>query len=319
MLDTAERSKIYPMTDLSPVRWPAGYWTRPAAHADAPLIHRLMTACEGELPAGSGPDAVAADLARPGLDPALDTLLVLSSSGQPAGRAWVHGGRRCEIDVHPAHQGRGLGSSLLDWAEARARRVGSERLAQTIHGDDRTAAACLLRSRGYGPFVTQWLLETALAARPATPEPPAGITVRPFRPGDEHAAYQLTEDAFGAWQKRRKPFEEWARLTVERPAFARELSPVAFDGDRMVGVVLALDVPGSDEGYVDRVAVREDHRNRGIARLLLEESFRGFLQRGRSTCTLWTHSETGALSLYQRMGMRVRQTSTVYGKALVSG
>src|SRR3712207_7256319 len=51
----------------------------------------------------------------------------------------------------------------------------------------------------------------------------AGVTVRPFRPGDERAAHRLTEDAFGAWQKRRKPYAEWARLTVDRTDFAPAL------------------------------------------------------------------------------------------------
>lgn len=151
---------------------------------------------------------------------------------------------------------------LLDWAEARARRTGSERLSQTISNEDR-AAVQLLRSRGYEPFVTQWLLEIALAAEPAVPAPPPGITVRWFRPGDEQAAYRLTEDAFDEWQKRRKSYQEWARRTVERDTFAPALSPVAFAGDQMVGAVLSLSVPGSDEGYVERVAVRNDHRNRG--------------------------------------------------------
>jgi mycothiol synthase len=33
-------------------------------------------------------------------------------------------------------------------------------------------------------------------------------------------------------------------------------------------------------------------------------------------CTLWTHSDTGALSLYQRVAMTVRRSATVYGKTL---
>jgi hypothetical protein len=107
-------------------------------------------------------------------------------------------------------------------------------------------------------MVTAWRLEIAMPTEPAVPEPPAGITVRSFQPGDEGAAYQLTEDAFDEWQERRKSYQEWARLTVERATFAPSLR----------------------------------------------------------TCTLWTHSDTGALSLYERLGMTVRHSSTVYRKAL---
>ncbi|MGV9266744.1 GNAT family N-acetyltransferase [Kitasatospora sp. NPDC003701] len=300
---------------------PARYRSRAATPADAPAIHRLVAACERELLGDAGnraenaEDGVAADLALPGLDPAHDTLLVQDAAGAVVGRAWVHGGRRSKVDVHPAHRGEGLGAALLDWAEARARQLGSERLSQTLLDGDR-AAVELLRTRGYGAFVTQWLLEIPLPADPVVPAPPAGITVRPFRPGDERAAYVLTEDAFDEWQVRRKPYQEWARHTVERAAFAPALSPLAFADGQLVGAVLSLDVPGTGEGYIERVAVRRDHRNRGIARVLLLEAFRAFHRHGRRACTLWTHSETGALSLYERVGMTIRLSSTVYGKPL---
>ncbi|MFF1906251.1 GNAT family N-acetyltransferase [Kitasatospora sp. NPDC058218] len=300
---------------------PTRYRSRAATPADAPAIHRLVTACERDLlgdawiRAENAADGVAADLALPDLDPVRDTLLVQDAAGAVVGRAWVHGGRRSKVDVHPAHRGEGLGGALLDWAEARARQLGSERLSQTLLDGDRAAVA-LLRTRGYGAFVTQWLLEYPLPAEPVVPAPPAGITVRPFRPGDERAAYLLTEDAFDEWQVRRKPYEEWARHTVERAAFAPALSPLAFADGQLVGAVLSLDVPESGEGYVERVAVRRDHRNRGIARALLLEAFRDFQRHGRRACTLWTHSETGALALYERVGMTIRSSSTVYGKPL---
>ncbi|MFF1838159.1 GNAT family N-acetyltransferase [Streptomyces sp. NPDC058231] len=308
------------MNDLSVPRLPAGYRSRPASVADAGEIHRLVAACERELlgSAETGLDAVTADLVRPGPGAAVDTLLVYGPAGELAGRVWLNGGRKCAIDVHPGHQGRGLGGRLLDWAEDRARRAGSGRLAQTVSGSDRAAVA-LLRTRGYGPFVTQWQMEIVMPAEPGVAETPEGITVRTFRHGDERAAHRLTEDAFDEWQQRRKSYDEWARLTVERPTFATAASHMAFAGDEMIGAVLALDTQSSAEGYIDRVAVRADHRHRGIAGALLRETFRTFYLRGQSTCTLWTHSGTSALPLYERVGMTVRRTSAVYGKALTTG
>ncbi|WP_441248004.1 GNAT family N-acetyltransferase [Kitasatospora sp. McL0602] len=306
------------MTDLPPPRVPAGYRSRPATPADVPAIHRLVADCERDLLGcvDTDLDTVAADLARPGLQLASDTRLVLDPAGQPVAWAWVD--RRSEVDVHPGHRGLGLGASLLDWVEARAQQAGTERLVQTVSDND-LAAVALLRSRGYGAYAIAWLLEIALPAEPVQPELPAGIVIRPFRPGDEHAAHQLTEDAFDEWQQRRKSYEEWALLTVERATFAPAVSSVAFDGDLMVGAALALDVPGTGDGYIERVAVRGDHRNRGIARALLRRTFDGFHQQGRQACTLWTHSGTGALSLYERVGMTVRRSSTVHAKALPAG
>lgn len=294
---------------------PSGYRARPATAGDAGAIHRLVAACERELygQVKTDPGGVAAVFARPGLVPERDTLLVHDRAGQPAARAWVN--RRSEVDVHPDHRRRGLGAALLAWAEARARQTASEQIVQVVPDAD-AAATALLRSRGYEPLATEWLLEYAMPEEPSAPKPPAGITVRPFHPGDEHEVHQLIEDAFAAWQQRRRSYQEWALLTVERPAFAPALSTLAFTDGQLVGAVLSLDIPETGEGRIEQVAVRRDHRNRGIARLLLTHTFRAFHQQGRRACTLGTHSDTGALDLYLRVGMNIRHSSTVHRKRL---
>ncbi|MEV6112827.1 GNAT family N-acetyltransferase [Streptomyces sp. NPDC052109] len=307
------------MADPRPQWLPVGYRCRAATTADVDAIHGLVAACERDLfgRPETAPDRLAAELTRPGPGPESGALLVCDGAGGPAGYGWVKGSR-ARVHVHPAHRGRGLGGALLGWTETRARHLGGDRLAQTVPDADRAAAA-LLRAGGYSRLVTEWLLEIALPHAPRVPGPPAGITVRPFRHGDEQAVYRLTEDAFDEWQPRRKSYPEWARHTVGRGTFLPAASPLAFAGDQVVGAVLSLDVPGHDEGYVERVAVRRDHRGQGIAGTLLREAFRAFHHLGRPACTLWTHSATGALPLYERLGMTVRHSSTVHGKALVTG
>ncbi|MFF9347725.1 GNAT family N-acetyltransferase [Streptomyces sp. NPDC014734] len=293
------------------LRLPLGYRSRPATTEDVPAIHALVTACERQVHgrARSDSGAVAADLARPGLVPGTDTVLVLDPAGRLAARAWVD--RRSEVDVHPDHRGRGLGAALLGWTLERARQAGSARVVQTVADAD-TDAVALLRAHGYEPLVTAWLLEFVMSAGPTVPRPPAGITVRPFRAGDGPAVHVLVQDAFDEWQERRQAYEEWAAHTVDRPTFAPRQSALAFAGNQLVGAALALDVPGTGEGYLEQVAVRRDHRGRGIARLLLRHAFRDFHRTGRGACTLWTHSDTGALDLYLRVGMTVRHSSTVF-------
>lgn len=294
---------------------PPGYRSRPATTDDVPAIHALVTACEREVYGRGQSDAgaVAADLARPGLVPESDTVLVFDSAGRLAARAWVD--RRSAVDVHPGHRGRGLGAALLTWTLARARETGAARVVQTVPDGD-TGAVALLRAHGYEPLVTAWLLEFAMSAEPPVPEPPAGVTVRPFRPGDWPAAHVLVQDAFDEWQERRQEYGEWAAHIVERRSFAPQRSALAFAGDQLVGAALALDVPGTDEGYLEQVAVRRDQRGRGIARALLRHTFRAFHRSGLRCCTLWTHSDTGALDLYLRVGMTVRHSSTVFAKDL---
>lgn len=302
------------MPDLEP-RLPTGYRARPVTADDTADVHHLVATCERALygRVQSDPGRIAAALARRGLIPELDTRLVHDRAGQLVARAWVN--RRCEVDVHPAHRGRGLGRALLAWAEARARQSGSARIVQTIPDSD-TDALALLRSRAYEPMVTEWLLEFPMQQEPAAPDMPAGITVRPFQAGDEHHAHQLVEDAFDEWQQRRKSYQEWAQHTVARSSFAPAMSTLAFAAGQLVGAVLALDLPDSGEAYIEQVAVRRDHRNRGIARFLLRTTFRACYRHERRTCTLSTHSETGALDLYLRVGMAVRHSSTVFRKDL---
>ncbi|GAB7035723.1 GNAT family N-acetyltransferase [Streptomyces sp. NPDC021749] len=152
---------------------PPGYRSRSVRDHDIPAIHALVTACEQEVYGRVRTDAgvIAADLARPGLVPESDTVLVHDRDGRLAARAWVD--RRSEIDVHPQHRGRGLGAALLDWAQTRARQAGSDGIVQTVPDAD-LAAVALLRSRGYEPLVTSWLLEFVMPDEPGVPGPPPG-------------------------------------------------------------------------------------------------------------------------------------------------
>lgn len=288
---------------------------RPATVDDAAAIHRLIAAAEQRWHGQTdrGPDAVAADLRRPLITLELDTRVIEAPDGELVAWAWVHGGRRAQVDVHPSYVGRGLGTQLLDWAETRAREHGSDWLAQTVDDAD-TAGTDLLRARGYDVLATNWLLE-----RPVTGEAPVlpeGVTLRPFAPGDAHVVHQVVQDAFDEWQPRRHEYDEWAGTSIERPSFDPEASPVAVAGDEIVGVVISLDLPDSPDGYVDQVAVRQDFRGRGLARALLTYAAAAAGRRDKQTLTLWTHSGTGALAMYERLGMSVRRSTTVFRTAL---
>lgn len=281
--------------------------TRPATLDDAPAIHQLIAAEErawhGQVEAV--PDAVAADLRRPLIKLELDTRVATAPNGDLAGWVWVHGGRHAKIDVHPSYAGLGLGTQLLDWAEARAREIGTDWLAQIVDDSDQ-AGTGMLRSRGYEVLATNWLLE-----RPTAPQPPAppGIRLDAYDPARSHEVHELIEQAFAPFQPRAKSYDEWAELTVARSTFLPQASTLAYADDQLVGAVIALD---GEEGYVEQLAVQADQRNKGIARAMLDRTCAEFLRNGRATCILWTHSGTGALAMYERLGMRVRRSTTVY-------
>jgi len=153
----------------------------------------------------------------------------------------------------------------------------------------------------------------------ATPEVtvPDGIELRPYQAADARAVYQVIEDAFNEWPDREPTtFEGWAAHVISHPAFAPELSRLAFEGSELVGVALCDDYEGQDEGWVPQVATKATHRHRGIARALLQSAFAAFHATGRRQVGLSTDTRTGALTLYERIGMRVRRTYTSWAKDL---
>ena len=286
---------------------------RAATLADAPAIHDLVSAAELDHNgrAEEGLDGVVADLRRPAIDLTRDTRVIHNAGGELAGWGWVHLGRRARVDVHPRHRGAGLGTELLAWVHDRSRQLGSVRVGQNVSDADRPAAE-LLRAHGYAGKATNWLLEIDLADEPVLPALPAGLSIRPFAPGDETVVHQVVQDAFDEWQQRRHPYDEWARRTIERDTFVPALSPLAIRDGTVVGALVSLLVPGRPWGYVDELAVRADSRHQGIARILLRHAFQGFYRYGRRTASLWTHTDTGALSLYERVGLTVRRSATHY-------
>ena len=256
---------------------------------------------------------VVADFGRLDYDVTKD--LVLVYDGETA-VAWADVYKdRSERDVRPSHHRRGIGTALARWSEERARELGVERISQTVT-DHNADARELLLANGYEATRWAWILEIRFDGPPPEQPTPPGISIRPYDDRDAHDAYELVEEAFGEWEGRRPmTFDEWAWLP-RHEAFAPELSRLAFEGDELVGVVLAFDYTSADEGWVQQVATRASHRNRGIARALLYETFRAFHERGKARCGLSTDSRTGALALYERVGMHVRRSYTTYAKTL---
>ena len=104
--------------------------------------------------------------------------------------------------------------------------------------------------------------------------------------------------------REREPYEDFEAATAGRPGFEPWNLRVALDPDgTVVGVSLVLVSDNGSTGYVDRLAVRKDQRNRGLAQALLVDSFARAREHGTSTAELSTDSRTGALPLYERVGM----------------
>ena len=296
---------------------------RPASAGDVDAI--VAVAAAAELAANGVVDVdrddIESELALPGVDPERHTLVV-EDEGTVVAWAVLEPERGATYaDVHPGHRGRGIGSRVAAWCEDAARAAGVRELRQTRSVGEPDAQA-LLRARGWTTRWTTWMLEYVMGdTEPPPPGLPEGIRIRHYEPGhDDREAHRVVDDAFGEWEGRdEQDFAEWVGHAVGRDTFDASLSPVALDGEEIVGVCISLAYEGDSDGYVHQLAVRRSHRNRGIGRALLLEAFRGFHRLGRRSVVLSTESRTGALTMYERIGMRVRRSYTCFGIDLSSG
>ena len=159
------------------------------------------------------------------------------------------------------------------------------------------------------------MIRMEFAEPPEPPDAPPGISIRPYERSDARLVHEVIDDAFSEWPGRDpEPYEVWAPQAIAHPAFEPALSPLAFDGEELVGAVLSQDF--SEEGWIDQLATKATHRRRGIAQALLRTALGGFYERGRPMAGVSTDSRTGALGLYEKVGMRVVRQYTPLHQAL---
>jgi len=297
------------------IELPGEFTSRGATPDDIDAITALVTACELDANgvADVDRDDFVSGFTRVGFDPATDSLLVFDGDALVAWAEVYEG--RAEADVLPSRRGRGIGSALRTWTEERARELSFPDIGESKTDAD-VAAKGLFLSNGYEPTYISWMIRKPLDGPPARPEPPPGTEIRSYQDRDARDAHRVIDAAFSEWPGRNpSPFESWANV-LRHPAFTPELSPLAFEGDELVGVVIGYDYPEAGEGWIQQLATEANHRRRGIATALLGTAFASFRERGRRTAGVSTDSRTGALDLYQRVGMHVERSYTRYTKRL---
>lgn len=304
--------------DLSAVRDGHRLTVRPATVADSARVLELMNTCEkhdiGE--ALLDEDDIVGDWQRPSFD--LSTQSIIVSEGERlVAYGEVFKGRRADAHVLPSERGRGIGTALMRWTWDVCQAYGGSLVGQPVlaHSD----AAVLLAAHGYQPLWSSWILALPPGARMTASPLPAGTTMREFRPGvDDRATFEVIENAFAEWENRGpSQFEDWAASSVLRPGFEpwhlQLAVETAQDGsESVVGAVHVL--PADGDAWISEVATRRDRRGRGLGRALLVRAHEVAREHGAVGCGLSTDSRTGALGLYEHVGMQVTQTFVHYAR-----
>jgi mycothiol synthase len=250
-------------------------------------------------------------------------------SQEPFVRYWLWG------RIHPKYLDQGIGSYLMEWAEARARQLmpkapsGTRVVAYAgiVSGHD--PARALLEEHDFR--LVRHFLTMAIDMDQPPPQPawPENITLRTMVVDqDEEALYRTTDEAFrDHWGHVERPFEEGFERMMHwlknREDFDPSLCFLAVDGREIAGVSLCRPktTEFSDMGWVDTLGVRRLWRRRGLALALLQHTFGEFYRRGprRAGLGVDATSLTGATRLYEKAGMRPIRQYDSYEKELRPG
>ncbi|MBJ7359944.1 GNAT family N-acetyltransferase [Nocardioides sp.] len=286
---------------------PPGLSTRPVEMTDAPAVTALVAAEElldiGEV-AIEEADYVS-DWQKPSFDLASQTISVWDGD-RVVGFAQVEADRG-DAAVHPDYRRRGIGTALATWMQQTARAGGSTVIGAPV--PQGKAGDQLLEKLGYRVRWQSWVLELLDGATIPERPLPEGYTVREARPDEHEAVWTVTEDAFLEWSERkRQAFEDWQATVPGRPGFEPWNIRVVIDptGEVVATANVHLNRDGERVGaYIDRLATRKDQRHKGIAQALLVDSFAVARSHGAVRSELSTDSRTGALGLYEKVGMSV--------------
>jgi len=289
---------------------------RPFVDDDAPVVAALISA-EEELLYG-----------RPGRVTGADILMWLQYTKESW--IWEEDGRilaSATFGVHGdaanvrgfvADKGRGLGTEIVERGETFARAEGVTKIIAGAAEPD-AAARALFESQGYREVRRFYEMAIELTEEPSPPVLPAGFVIDELRDDEYEVFYEALNEAFAEhWEWHPQPYEEW--LERRKGQHRDEHGPVWFvvrDGGELAAVTRNdADVAGG--GYVGAIGVRPAWRGQGLGKALLQRTFAEFWRRGTTRATLDVDSQnaTGAVALYERVGMHVDACGVAFEKTL---
>jgi mycothiol synthase len=215
----------------------------------------------------------------------------------------------------------------VDPEAATALLAGAERHARTgvvravVQGADEVFRS-VVEGDGWRPVRQSYQMRIELSDDLPEPEWPVGVAVRTMQAGEaEERIYEANNEAFADhWDFSPQPFEQWRSDAFRREEFDLTLVWLAEEGDELAGFSAnSWHFSGDPEfGWIGILGVRPRWRRRGLATALLHQSFRDFRGRGAKQVGLGVDAQntTGAVLLYERVGMHVARRNDTYEKEL---
>jgi len=217
--------------------------------------------------------------------------------------------------VDPSQRRQGIGSALISWQMDRGREIlgaapaGLPRYLRTMAYDFESEAIALYERYGLVPVRYYYQLIRPISDVASVPGT-GGIDIVAWDPDRDEELRQTTNTSFA---------DHWGSTPLDREAWTHridsfgvrlDLSFMALDRDRVVGILLSSHYPGDQEvtgrldGWIMSLGTLRSHRKRGIASALVLTVCHAFRDAGFTHAALGVDSEspTGAYRLYQQLG-----------------
>lgn len=308
--------------DANAAELPVGYAARPATDDDASAILKVIHAYD--IAVIGHPDYtladVAADLHAPGLRPEHDTVVITDERAEiptVVGWAWCleeDGKAEADFYLHPDVPPESIGPWVVAWLQRRA--AGSSVSVGNWSADHQ-------RARWFadaGWQVVRTFLRMVIDLPPAAtdPEPLARVVVAAV--ADDEPARRAVHRCIGEsfrdhWDSTELTYDLWWEKQVAAAGHDPSLWWVAAVAGEPAAALLATTQMSEDStGWIRHLGGRRDFRGQGLAKLLLRTAFAEFARRGwrHAELTVDTESPTGALRLYESVGMRQKHAIDVW-------
>jgi mycothiol synthase len=210
---------------------------------------------------------------------------------------------------------------LVAAAEAHARETVETPVMRGFVQGDEPELRQAYEAAGWNPIRHSFQMRIELDHDIPEPVWPDGIVLRNAREGEEERVYEAHMDAFqDHWDFRRLSFDDWKRYSTGGNRYDLSLWWLVEDGDELAALSLnAWHFSGDPHfGWIHVLGVRPPWRKRGLATALLRHSFCDFRVRGATRVGLGVDGEntTGAVRLYEKVGMREVRRNDTYEKVL---
>ena len=323
---------------------PQGFEVRPIRFADldryVEFSNLIKNACSGEQ--GVTSSSIKNDWLMPGFDLENSTLLVLSEEKEIVASVEVRDERHppvviyCELKEHPQYEHLGLGELLLAWAEERALQSvsrcpeGSQVELMTGLTNEYPRWKKIYETCGFIWRRRELRMAIHFSEDQKPPQLPDKIKIRTYqKEKDSLAVYQADDKAFEDHWGFVKPINEeegyrlWKHSMEEDERFDPDYWLLALEDENIAGICLCFPRMYShpEMVYVENLGVLRDFRRRGIAQALMHQTFFDAWRKGKKGVCLHVDSQslTGAVKLYEGVGMKPDQTLDFYSKVLRPG